>query len=113
MPRITQQQARHHGGRFHPPDPIGIVCHRTEGEFDGVLRGFVRGNRRPVSAHFLIGKLSGCAVQLLDTGIRANHVGPSANELFVGIEFESISARLGVRGRVSGWLAEATFREGA
>jgi hypothetical protein len=95
MPGITQLQARHQGALFDPPNPIGIVCHRTEGGFNRVLHGFVHGNRRHVSAHFLIGKLSGYAVQLLDTSIRSNHVGPGANELFIGIEFESIEARRG------------------
>ena len=96
MPGITVEATRHHGGGFHRPDPIGIVCHRTECSFDRARSGFTRG---PKSVHFLIGKVPGNAVQLVDTSMVAYHVGPGANALFVGIEFESIAARSGYEHR--------------
>jgi N-acetylmuramoyl-L-alanine amidase-like protein len=82
----------HHGPTFRPPNPIGIVCHRTEVGYKGALTAFTTGHRG-VSAHFLIGKATGNAVQLVDTNTVAYHVGPGANGLYIGIEFESIAAR--------------------
>src|SRR5439155_21410235 len=96
MPGITVEATRHHGGGFHRPNPIGIVCHRTECSFDRARSGFVRG---PKSVHFLIVKVPGNAAQLIDTSVVAYHVGPGANALFVGIEFESVAARPGYEHR--------------
>jgi N-acetyl-anhydromuramyl-L-alanine amidase AmpD len=96
MPGITFILTTHHGGPFHKPNPIGIVCHRTEGAFGHVFSGFLNG---PKSVHFLIGKTPGNAVQLVDTAKVAYHVGRGANALFIGIEFESIAARRGFEHR--------------
>lgn len=41
----------------------------------------------------MIGKDTGNVVQFVDTDYIAQHVGPRANEIFIGIEFESILAR--------------------
>jgi N-acetylmuramoyl-L-alanine amidase len=92
MTGLTIEATRHHGSRFLSPNPIGIVCHRTECPFDQARSGFVRG---PKSVHFLLGKVPGNAVQLVDTNTVAYHVGPGANAFFIGIEFESIVARPG------------------
>jgi hypothetical protein len=64
--------------------------HRTEGSYNHVLVSFQSG---PKVAHFLIGKQDGQAVQLVDTSYKAAHAGPGANDLYIGIEFESIPGR--------------------
>jgi len=96
MPGIDYQPAHNPGGRFAHGNPIGVVLHKTEGGYDHVLQGFLNGRRNP---HFLIGKEELQAVQLVDTDVRANHVGPGANALYIGIEFESIAARRGFEHR--------------
>jgi hypothetical protein len=63
MPGISLESTHHHGGRFQP-NPIGIVCHRTECSFDQARRGFVSGSE---SVHFLIGP--GNAVQFVGTKV--------------------------------------------
>lgn len=89
MSGIYLAPTAHDGGRFTRPAPIGIVCHRTECPFDQARAGFQRG---PKSIHFLIGKTPGNVAQIVDTGRIAYHVGPKANNLFLGIEFESRTA---------------------
>ena len=62
--------------------------------------------RGPKSAHFLIGKVPGNAVQLIDTGVVAYHVGPGANALFVGIgekDEKKISDQALLALRAKGW----------
>jgi hypothetical protein len=89
-------QARYTGGAFPPGNPIGVVLHRTGAAgFDHLVdswrRGPVHKNGTPkkTSIHFLVGKEWGQVVQMVDTATIADHVG-LANNLYVGIEFESI-----------------------
>jgi hypothetical protein len=93
MPNIPFVESRIHGARF---SPIGLVLHRTESSYAHCLRGFQSGPKAP---HFLVGKREGQVVQLVDTSLRAQHVGPGANALYLGIEFESIAAKPHIRGQ--------------
>jgi len=93
IPDIPFARSRVQGARFHP---MGLVLHRTEAGYTHCLQGFQAGPKCP---HFLIGKNSGQVVQLIDTAFAGAHVGPGANNLYLGIEFESIPARRGVRGQ--------------
>jgi hypothetical protein len=92
---IDFEASRARGAAFHKPNPIGIVCHRTELGFSQCLKSFLKG---PKCSHFLIGKAIGNAVQLVDTNFAAAHV-KGANALYIGIEFESILARPGFEHR--------------
>jgi hypothetical protein len=51
------------------------------------------------SSHVLIGKRDGEVVQLVDTSDIAHHVGPAANDIYLGIEFESKPARPWIKGQ--------------
>ena len=100
MPDMTFTQANRVGGPFAAGMPIGLVLHRTESPYNQVLRTMTQGpNPRGKSAHFLVGKQDSQVVQLVDTNTVAHHVGPGANQLYLGIEFESITARLGIHGQ--------------
>src|SRR5690242_2488459 len=96
MPEIPYMRAAATGQPFGAGKPIGVVLHRTEGGYAHVLKSFLTGHK---AAHFLIGKAESQIVQLVDTDRRAAHVGRGANDLYIGIEFESIPARPGYRGQ--------------
>ena len=93
MPDMQFVKSRVQGPRF---TPIGLVLHRTEAGYQHCLNGFTIGPKAP---HFLVGKHSGQAVQLVNTDFCAAHVGPGANSIYLGIEFESIPAAKGVKGQ--------------
>jgi hypothetical protein len=93
MPRISFVRSH---ARGHPFRPIGVVLHRTEAGYQHCLRGFQAGPKTP---HFLIGKADGQVVQLVDTSFSGQHVGPGANAVYLGIEFESVAARPHFRGQ--------------
>jgi hypothetical protein len=76
-----------------PPSP---PVNESRGGYQPDLRGFTRGPKAP---HFLVGKHTGEVAQLVDTTFSAAHVGPIANNLYLGIEFESIPATPGARGQ--------------
>jgi len=100
MGSIDFKQASLTGGPFGRGNPIGLVLHRTEASYSHLLQAWTRGpNPRHASSHFLVGKQDGQVVQLVDTSTIANHSGPGANQLYLGIEFESIPARSGIRGQ--------------
>ncbi len=61
MENVQFVPSRVRGHRFHP---IGLVLHRTEAGYQHCLDGFAAGPKAP---HFLVGKCSGEAVQLVDT----------------------------------------------
>jgi len=93
-------QANSVGGPFLRDRPVGLVLHRTEAGYQRCLRTWTRGpNPKQTSIHFLVGKQRGEVAQLIDTGTIAHHAGRQANAFFLGIEFESIPARPGVRGQ--------------
>jgi len=87
MRDVEFRPARATGPRFVP---IGIVLHRTEASYAHLYKSFPVAKKSP---HFLVGKRAGEVVQLVDTDHKAAHVGPVANDLYLGIEFESIAAR--------------------
>jgi len=95
-PGVLYQPSRAAAQPFSLGNPIGLVLHRTEGHWAHVLQSFSKG---PKSAHFLVGKQDGQVVQLVDTAFKAQHAGPGANDLYLGIEFESIPARTGYPGQ--------------
>lgn len=98
MPGIPYRRSAATGATFAKGNPVGLVLHRTEAGYDHCLRSFVAGGKGK-AAHFLVGKKEGQVAQLVDTGNQAGHVGPGANALYLGIEFESIAARSGVKGQ--------------
>ena len=93
MPDIPFVKSRVQGPAFNA---IGIVVHKTEAGYQHCLKGFQHGPKAP---HFLIGKREYQVAQLVDTSYLAAHVGPGANALYIGIEFESILARPGIHGQ--------------
>src|SRR5262245_3359327 len=92
MPDIPSIRSTTQGPRINP---IGIVLHRTGAGYNHLLGSFQSG---PKASHFLIGKREKQAVQFVDTGCKDAHVGPIANDLYIGIEFESVPARAGHKG---------------
>lgn len=100
MGSVPFMQANRVGGAFGRNLPIGLILHRTEASYDHLYNAWVNGpNRRGTSAHFLVGKEESQVVQLVDTGTVANHAGHGANQIYLGVEFESIAARPGVAGQ--------------
>ena len=96
MPGIQFIRSVAQGLPFKLGNPIGIVLHRTEAGYNHLLNSFQSG---PKVSHFLIGKKDGQAVQFVDSKHKAAHVGPGANALYIGVEFESIPARSGYKGQ--------------
>jgi N-acetylmuramoyl-L-alanine amidase-like protein len=100
MSGIDFKQALNIRGAFGRGNPIGLVLHRTEASYTHLLNAWTIGpNNRGTSAHFLVGKEDGQVTQLVDTSTIANHAGRGANDIFLGVEFESIPARPGIRGQ--------------
>lgn len=75
---------------------VGLVLHRTEAGFNHLLKSFQTATNAP---HLLLGKTVGQIVQFVDIDYRAQHVGPGANDLYIGFIFESIPAYRGYRGQ--------------
>ena len=46
----------------------------------------------------MVGKREGQVTQMVDTRAIAHHAGPGANQIYLGIESESIPAQEGVKG---------------
>ncbi|HLY20341.1 MAG TPA: peptidoglycan recognition family protein [Bryobacteraceae bacterium] len=103
MPRLSSVPylpAQCTGGPFGRGLPIGLVLHRTEGNYAHILQTMTQGpNPKQKSVHFMVGKRDGEVIQMVDTNMVAYHVGPGANQIYLGIEFESIKAQDGIHGQ--------------